>query len=110
MIDYRDLIIRLRSAQRQSDALAYGIFGAKRSILYDQAADAIEELQAQMPRWISVEERLPEEEKIVIAQSANTGKLFLAWIIGGEWWTENLFDLHVLRWMPLPAPPEEVGE
>ena len=50
MIDYSELIIRLRSAQRRADALAYGIFGAKRSPLYDQAANAIEELQAQMPK------------------------------------------------------------
>ena len=90
-----------------------------------EAADAIEELQAQLmfsndaakaiaekvPRWIPVTERLPEPNTRVIG--------FMAWKAmtaieyqNGKWYSidhlEPLPDEAVTHWMPLPEPPEEV--
>lgn len=74
------------------------------------AADAIEELLAAVPRWISVEERLPEEEEAVLAFCTNTGTVKVAWIIEGVWWTWDFYGFCISHWMPLPAPPEEGDE
>lgn len=63
--DYRELIERLREADEKSMCGECGLNlnsrSTKKGVLFADAADAIEELQAQMPRWISVGERLPEE-------------------------------------------------
>lgn len=98
-----------------------------------QAADAIEELQAIVegyesstnmalvekdgetviefvPKWIPVEERLPEPfENILVANKR--GKHY---DIDKGWWNGSFFDRcakggyhNVTHWMPLPEPPKE---
>ena len=94
-----------------------------------QAADAIEELQqtvnhykgcsddwyreacdykAMVPRWISVEERLPEinEEVLVVAVNdfdADEKWVSINWLDKDNQWPYAI----VTHWMPLPAPPKE---
>ena len=83
-----------------------------------EAADAIEVLskkETTTPRWISVEERLPNQ---------NDGRLYICLIVGGEydqlswyelcdfaegrfWTQESASECHVTHWMPLPEPPKE---
>jgi len=104
----------------------------------DQAADAIEELsreneslaksvneasellQKRKPRWISVEERLPEEvRKSYLCRTDSgyhcevrwTDNVYGLWTGGGGQWGWSIFDIpqyaKVTHWMPLPQPPKE---
>jgi len=86
---------------------------------FKQAADAIEELLAKVPTWISVEERLPEEYKDVLCyceyfRYGDYNCMFRAIDRGyygnGRWGGEagQGHKNKVLAWMPLPAPPKEV--
>ena len=85
--------------------------------LTNDAADAIEELLAesvtlrnQLPKWVSVEERLPEKDEMVIVYYSWTGQS------GTEYKEVSLETLDEMRycgnkllgWMPLPEPPKEV--
>lgn len=76
----------------------------------------IEDLSEQIPRWISVKERLPEEnvEVFVVAVGPSGKALFYAtamWrmtpIGRMEWEDENCVIHHPTHWMPLPAPPTD---
>lgn len=62
----------------------------------------------QSSKWISVEERLPEEEVQVLVY----GRIFMdiGWILDGKWKSEyiNAYDDdEITHWMPLPEPPKE---
>ena len=82
-----------------------------------EAADALEQLQAendmlksQVPRWISVEERLPEEKQRVIVRCERVGTS-LGWILWGNWMTDiGPGAGKVTHWMPLPKAPKEEKE
>lgn len=81
-------------------------------------AKEIEKLRGQLPRWIPVEERLPEYGVRVLATDMYeeddcteiwTRKEYPddpedgCWIDDRGWW--HAFD-EVTHWMPLPEPPE----
>lgn len=61
------------------------------------------------PRWIPVEEQLPEEDAICILTNGVSnaigyrGKVFGFHLI----WTDYLEGSEVTHWMPLPEPPKE---
>lgn len=65
------------------------------------------------PRWISVDERLPDEfENVIVANKR--GKQF---DIDKAWWNGSHFDRcakglyhNVTHWMPLPQPPQEAND
>lgn len=91
------------------------------------AAEAIQQLEAQQPRWISVGERLPEEDQEVLLiahgwepQSMYIGHLHhveaeTSWLTGitskeSEWSISGWSYLRapeVTHWIPLPQPLEE---
>ena len=93
-----------------------------RESLMKQAADAIEELQAelvtmrsQLLKWISVEERLPEVDQpvMICAFGKSVGEgvyrghdgfhhVWKMYASSGTYW-----DDEVTHWMPLPQPPKE---
>lgn len=70
----------------------------------------IEDLLAAMPHWISVEERLPKKDEMVIVYYSWTGQS------GTVYKEVSLATLDEIRycgskllgWMPLPEPPKEV--
>ena len=77
----------------------------------------IEKLRGQLPRWIPVEERLPETEswgasKVVlgIVQDESgyppPNPCFCVYL-GNQQWTIRGRLATILHWMPLPEPPEE---
>ena len=88
-----------------------------------QAADAIEELsklnaeitrrelklRMEKPRWIPVEERLPETNEEVLVYLWH--RPYIAWVDSeGQWETNDfyiVFDDVPKAWMPLPSPPVE---
>ena len=65
------------------------------------------QLKQQMPRWISVEERLPERDKEVLClfvYPEGTSVCQNVYYGSGHWLGEG--D-HVTHWMPLPELPKE---
>ena len=125
---YDELIKRLRDAEKMSEALAVLLphsEGNATAKLYNEAADAIEELTVvvraqkavleKFPKWISVTERLPEDGSDVLAylKYADNSQIAAANYYKGTWQdcimgrlylTEEGFVTH---WMPLPELPRE---
>lgn len=76
---------------------------------HDSLADAfvyIEQLEAQIPRWIPVEERLPEDDQaaLVICRDGYITTMTFGY---ERWWWQGTEDDSVTHWMPLPEAPKE---
>ena len=114
MRDYKKLINVLRTMSEKTRGLSMltGISGDGLPVLFDDSADAIEELLAAVPQWISVDERLPEIGRFVLVSDGDdidAACRYKAFTIPEE--TEPFFwdsVLEVTHWMPLPEPPTEV--
>lgn len=75
----------------------------------------IKHMESQIPRWIPVEERLPEKMKIVLVFKRRTAHFIWSdamWNIETDWcgedgWSKNPHNgcFAVTHWMPLPEPP-----
>lgn len=69
------------------------------------------------PRWVPVEERLPEKMKIVLVFKRRTAHFIWSdatWSIETDWCGEDGWSrtphngcFAVTHWMPLPEPPKE---
>ena len=121
---YEELMERLRNcATEAAPCKTCGMVedSACTDTLMKQAADAIEELQAQLmysndaakaiadkvPKWIPVTEMLPEEYSIVLLCSYGD-------VVVGSYDSEykefrdlNGFHRLCTHWMPRPKPPKE---
>lgn len=65
----------------------------------------IQQLEAKVPRWISVEERLPEKAGAYVVYGV--GRIaFATFYPSIQMWVSNV-DAGITHWMPLPEPPEE---
>lgn len=55
--------------------------------------------------WISVKDRLPEEDTwvLVYSRQGRYTNLKVDYIHGGKWF----HSFYVTHWMPLPEPPKE---
>lgn len=81
--------------------------------------EAVRQLEAQVPYWISVEEQTPETGDLVLViangKPRENIELRNAILIASYWaeegWIADGFDgwdsLKVSHWMPLPEPPKE---
>jgi hypothetical protein len=64
-------------------------------------------------KWISVKERLPELDRIVMAYRSECIKAMITKYrthgdISFEAWTDGNYKIEgVTHWMPLPEPPKE---
>lgn len=81
-------------------------------------AKEIEKLRAQVPRWIPVEERLPDYDDLVLVIASGKPKenitldeaFELATLYSDGWCLETWPEwtgANVTYWMPLPEPPKE---
>ena len=81
----------------------------------EQQAAKIKELEAKVPRWIPVTERLPEiEQRVLVLDRHGNAMVRTLRCLTGE--KEPSFRpdglvprKHVTHWMPLPEPPETDG-
>ena len=79
------------------------------SMLCQDAHTYIEQLESQIPRWIPVEERLPEKHAGVIV-CCEEGFVDLMTHDGKHWNWNGRYEDSVTHWMPLPEPPKEEDE
>lgn len=70
-----------------------------------EVADLLEQLEAQVPRWISVEERLPEDMVDVLLYGE--GRFGMGLLSNGWWCCEGMDGVPVTHWMKMPEAPEE---
>lgn len=84
--------------------------------VHEDAIAMLEQLEAQVPKWISVEERLPEPGVfvVIIIRMGEDTYLRVGWLRGAEpRWMQaglGLIEGTVTHWMPLPDAPKEDAE
>ena len=93
------------------DALAYiQQLETRMEAFLDEALTYIHKLKEQQPRWISVGERLPEDDGYVLCHCNDGSPDVVCMYYGdGEFVTPELDNItHIVtHWMPLPPGPEE---
>ena len=93
------------------DALAYiQQLETRMEAFLDEALTYIQKLEAQQPCWISVGERLPEDDGYVLCHCNDGSPDVVCMYYGdGEFVTPELDNItHIVtHWMPMPQPPEE---
>lgn len=73
----------------------------------DACADLHEWIMEHMePRWISVKDKLPEDDREYIVFNGNHALIATYWG-DGEWIMDSYAIRDVTHWMPLQEPPEE---
>ena len=118
MRDYAELVKALRCCSKIDarnngcDSCPYEYCGDDCQNLCGCAADAIEELLAAVPKWISAEERLPEAHHSVLCYCPQNNCTYTA-VWNGKAWIHFGASIEpvfypVTHWMPLPEPPKEV--
>lgn len=93
------------------DSIGMSIFECNDALVRDAFA-YITKLEARVPKWISVKDRLPEYYKAVLVIVRNNGALFtiIAYLTIGGIWVHKGFGRVigvVTHWMPMPDPPKE---
>lgn len=73
--------------------------------------NGFEQLEAAAPKWISVEERLPDgDDKVLVSYLGYVNIAFYRWDHVFELPNTVMIDPHkgnITHWMPLPEPPKE---
>ena len=88
-------------------------------VMCEDALAYIQQLEARVPRWIPVEERLPESDDNVLVivngecktMTFEEAYMLASYYPGEGWIVEEYEDWEnpvVTHWMPLPEPPKEV--
>ena len=115
MRDYEKLIVDLQKMRSTEYCVITSAPDFPAYKILREAICAIEELQASVPKWTSVEDRLPDVGQVVLTYipnlSIHTGFL----TEDGDFMHDVLKDCKkrgytVTHWMPLPEPPKEESE
>lgn len=82
--------------------------------MYRDTIEHIEQLETQVPKWIPVTERLPEQyEAVLIAYDDDLGGkgVSMGIYFDGKLraWSGVILPDDITHWMPLPNAPEEVS-
>ena len=75
-----------------------------------ELTEKVAQLEAEQPKWISVEERLPENDDNYLVFTSDRNAAEIATYYGdGEWLTHDFTNLTplVTHWMPIPQMPKE---
>ena len=62
-----------------------------------------------MPEWISVKDKLPDDDTIVLVYAPQSGEPARPGYHHGDEWrweTSDCIEYDVTHWMPMPEPPE----
>ena len=120
MRDYDELVSDLRKMLSTDYCAIASATDFPAIRIVQDAADAIEELVAVVPKWISVEERLPfPREKVLVAYAKGVTIAQMDGYIKdpknrAHYWRGMNGPKHtfssVTHWMPLPDQPKEVRE
>ena len=84
--------------------------------LFEDVADYLISNGVTVQEWISVNDRLPEENGRYLTASKRWGDkivVFDLWFDGGFWYIDeegDVFYFEVTHWMLLPEPPKEGAE
>ena len=97
----------------EKDALAYiqqlEADNAQQARCIENLTDKLNATNDALPRWISVEERLPDscENVIVIARYGECAwDVTLGFVLNKVWHALSRDNGEITHWMPLPEPPE----
>lgn len=90
----------------------YMLNGVRSSDVCRDALAYIQQLEVQVPKWISVEDRLPEKIATGCLVYADGWTQVADWThdkYGNDWWfyVDGEYDPEITHWMPLPEPPKE---
>ena len=67
--------------------------------------EQISQIESNVPRWISVEEKLPEEKEdvaAIIRWNEDVTQYGIAFMLDGKWFTNGTGRVVVSHWCPLP--------
>ena len=105
-----EIVMHLSSAADRWER-THPIIGFGELRVHDALRDAvrcIKETSAQVPRWISVEERLPEKRGTYLCnyEFEESGRIVMSCdYLGSERW--SFMQSSITHWMQLPEPPKE---
>lgn len=89
-------------------------YNGRCSELVKDTMDTLRDLEQRVPRWISVEERLPDEVKYVLVAAPYEDNVLqqVAFLFKGGWYVYGAGEIAptVTHWMPLPEPPDNEKE
>lgn len=106
-MDIREKLVK-QAISHFSYGVSHDIFNEPVTTYAKLAIDALEkENGVTVQEWVSVEDRLPEENTTVIVATDN-GIVFQCLYAYDGWdlWDDN--DVNITHWQPMPQPPKVV--
>lgn len=101
------IVVELESEQ---EAIDVAIAAALRRYRPPKSIEEDDANKAHMPEWISVKDKLPENDSHYLVFASDTCEVVECIYYGdGEWMTKDLENMTdcVTHWMPLPKHPKE---
>ena len=111
--EIKDVLDRCISDDKPCSSCVYDKFEAFKfciDMMLIDTRNCICELEAKVPKWVSVKDRLPDKESMLCLVVSN-GDLYVShwhWSGGGPWFfTDGEYDCNVTHWAKAPELPKE---